>query len=168
MSIAEPSPLLAEADILRDGFRLAMRRLASGVAVVTCQLDDEWAGMSATSVTSLSMSPPSLVVCINRNARVRQALAPGRPFTVNLLDQAQGSISAAFGGEKSGPERFNVGRWRAGETGVPFLEDGLAIIDCRVDGTVEYGTHSIIIGRVDHVRLAGQAMPLIYFDGQYQ
>lgn len=153
---------------LRDGFRAAMRRLASSVAVVTCRRDGEWAGMAATSVTSLSMEPPSILVCVNRSASIRSAIIQGSPFTVNLLDREHAEVSMAFGGAKSGLARFDVGRWQAGEAGVPWLEDGVAAIDCVVDAEIEYGTHSIIIGQVRGARVSGEVTPLIYLNGQYQ
>lgn len=168
MSMAEPIQSDVEADAVRSGFRAAMRRLASSVAVVTCHRDGEWAGMAATSVTSLSMDPPSILVCVNRAASIRTAITQGSPFTVNLLDREHAPVSMAFGGAKAGAERFDVGRWQAGEAGVPWLEDGVASIDCVVDGEIEYGTHSIIIGLVRGARVSGEATPLIYLNGQYQ
>lgn len=168
MSMADPLPVADEPAALRDGFRAAMRRLASAVAVVTCHRDGEWAGMAATSVTSLSMDPPAILVCVNRSARIRGAIQKGSPFTVNLLDRRHESVSVAFGGAKSGAERFEVGDWQAGESGVPWLTDGVAVIDCVVDGEIEYGTHSIVIGLVRGARVSGEATPLIYLNGQYQ
>ena len=168
MSMAEPLTVETEAEAVRSGFRAAMRRLASSVAVVTCRRDGEWAGMAATSVTSLSMYPPSILVCVNRAAGIRSAVTQGSPFTVNLLDREHAAVSIAFGGGKPVAERFGVGRWIEGEDGVPWLEDGVASIDCIVDAEIEYGTHSIIIGRVRGARICGEATPLIYLDGHYQ
>lgn len=153
---------------LRDDFRAAMRRLASTVAVVTCRRDGEWAGMAATSVTSLSLDPPSLLVCVNRGAGIRSAVRHGSHFTVNLLDRQHAPVSVAFGGGVPVAERFGTGKWQASESGVPWLEDGVAAVECVVDGEVEYGSHSIIIGRVQGVRIGGEATPLIYLNGQYQ
>lgn len=165
MSIAEPAGAPGG---LRDDFRAAMRRVASTVAVVTCQRDGEWAGMAATSVTSLSLDPPSLLVCVNRGAGIRGSVRHGSAFTVNLLDRRHASVSVAFGGGVPVAERFGTGAWQASETGVPWLEDGLAAVECVVDGEIEYGSHSIIIGRVQSVRISGEATPLIYLDGRYQ
>jgi flavin reductase len=167
MSIAEAATPHGH-DALREDFRAAMRRLASTVAVVTCQRDGEWAGMAATSVTSLSLDPPSLRVCINRAAGLRSAIRPGCPFTVNLLDREHVPVSVAFGGAVRGADRFATGKWCAGEAGVPWLEDGAAAIDCVVVGEVEYGSHSIVIGRVRGARVSGEVSPLIYLNGQYQ
>ena len=161
MSMAEPLTVETEAEAVRSGFRAAMRRLASSVAVVTCRRDGEWAGMAATSVTSLSMDPPSILVCVNRAAGIRSAVTQGSPFTVNLLDREHAAVSIAFGGGKPVAERFGVGQWVEGE-------DGVASIDCIVDAEIEYGTHSIIIGRVRGARICGEATPLIYLDGHYQ
>lgn len=153
---------------VRDAFRGAMRRFASAVAVVTGTRDGEWVGMAATSVTSLSMEPSALLVCINRVARIRAALEQGAPFVVNLLDRRHEAISAAFGGAVSAGERFSLGSWTAGASGVPALDDAIAAIECLVDAEIEYGSHTIIVGRVQSVRLSEQATPLIYLDGQYQ
>lgn len=168
MSTAESAIGVQEQGDVREDFRAAMRRLASTVAVVTCQIEGEWAGMAATSVTSLSLDPPSLLVCVNRTAGIRGAIRQGNAFTVNLLERQHAPVSMAFGGAAPRLERFNQGKWRAGESGVPWLEDGLAAIDCLVDREVEYGTHSIIIGRVLAARVFGEVTPLIYLNGEYQ
>ena len=151
-----------------EDFRLAMRRMAAGVAIVTCSKGEEWLGLTATSVTSLSMDPPSLLVCVNRSASIRAALAPGVAFTVNLLDRRHTAVSDAFGGRVVAAERFGIGEWSPCDRGVPRLCDAIAAIRCEVEQEVEYGTHTIIIGRVLDTQLSDEPTPLVYVNGTYQ
>lgn len=170
MNATEIAPVAEEAghaDLDRD-FRQAMRRLASAVAVVATTRGDEWIGMAATSVTSLSMDPPSLLICVNRSASIHAALTHGATFSVNILHESHEPISAAFGGKAKGAERFATGDWRACSEGLPRLHDAVASIACAVDMSVDYGTHTIVIGKVRQTRLSTQEHPLIYVNGRYQ
>lgn len=152
---------------LSDAFKGAMRRLASGVAVIALQEEGRRYGMSATSVTSLSMTPPSLLVCISRSASLRPRLAHGTRFGINLLSEDQREVAEAFGGAAKGEDRFEKGSWSLSEGGAPALKDALAVIDCQVESLVEYGSHTIVIGKVARVGLGETADPLIYVNGTY-
>ncbi len=152
---------------LADHFRSAMRRLSAGVAVVCCADARGPVGLTATSVTSLSMDPPSLLVCINRTASLRNSLAINKPFSINLLGRQHAEISNAFGGAARGEDKFNFGDWETGISGVPILRDAIARVESVVDLEVEYGSHTIIVGRVTQCVAALTGDPLIYADGKY-
>ncbi|MBK6491102.1 MAG: flavin reductase family protein [Sphingomonadales bacterium] len=152
---------------LADHFRRAMRRLSAGVAVVCCADAQGPVGLTATSVTSLSMDPPSLLVCINRSASLRTSLAINMPFSINLLGRQHADISNAFGGAARGEDRFRFGDWETGISGVPILKDAIARIECVVDLEVEYGSHTIFVGRITRCISAITGDPLIYADGRY-
>lgn len=150
------------------GLKDAMRRLASAVAVVSARGRDGGAvGMAATSVTSLSMSPPSLLVCINRQTGIHASMFIGAKFNVNLLGNHHRDVAAAFGGQVARELRFGVGQWADDIQGLPALADAQAVVGCEVDRLVTYGTHTIVIGAVREVRVAGEVQPLIYQDGRY-
>ena len=159
---------MSAADAPHLDFRQAMRRLASAVAVVATARGEEWLGMTATSVTSLSMDPPSLLVCINRNATIHSAITPGVAFSINILHEGQSAVSAAFGGGAKGAERFRSGDWQANEAGTPVLLDAAAAIACVADASMDYGTHTIVIGKVRQTLLSPCEAPLIYVNGRYQ
>jgi flavin reductase (DIM6/NTAB) family NADH-FMN oxidoreductase RutF len=148
-------------------FRFAMRRLASAVGVVTALGEGARVGMTASSITSLTVNPAALLVCVNRSARLHACLGIGAPFCVNLLASAQREISAAFAGGLAGEARFANGVWTPDARGVSRLDDAQANISCAVDRVLAYGTHSIVIGRVEAVRIAGAVDPLIFQDGHY-
>lgn len=150
------------------GLKDAMRRLASAVAVVSARSRDGGAvGMAATSVTSLSMSPPSLLVCINRQTGIHASMFIGAKFNVNLLGNQHRDVASAFGGQVARELRFSVGDWADDIQGLPALADAQAVVGCEVDRLVTYGTHTIVVGAVREVRVAGEVQPLIYQDGRY-
>ncbi len=148
-----------------DGFRGAMRRMASSVSVITTVNGDAHHGMAATSVSSLSFSPPSLLVCINRNITMHDAVKMAGVFCVNILGETHGDVCDAFGGKLNGAERFTIGGWLDHDTGLRYLPDAAASIFCKLDATFEYGTHTICVGLVEKVILGEEGAPLLYREG---
>lgn len=146
--------------------KLALRRLASSVCVVTCRHDGRNYAMTATSVSALSMEPPSMLVCVNRSAAFHRALNRASDFAINVLCRAQIDISRLCSGGASPEGRFNVGDWDT-RAAAPLLIDGQAAIVCRKDKALDYGTHTVFMGRIVSVSMNGDVDPLIYLDGQY-
>lgn len=149
-------------------FRAAMRRLAASVSiVVACGEEGPPTGMAATSITSLTVDPPAVLVCVNRTASLHALLVPTAPLSINLLSRHQQDVSAAFGGGVPRERRFEIGKWRDNGYGLPMLEDAQANLRCVIDAMLAYGTHSIVIARVLDVSVSEQVAPLIYQDGSY-
>jgi flavin reductase (DIM6/NTAB) family NADH-FMN oxidoreductase RutF len=145
-----------------------MRRLAATVSVVTTLENGVRYGMTATSVVSVSMEPPSLLVGINRRASIHDPLLRRGRFCVNLLLNKHQLCSDAFAGKLTATERFDVGTWCQDDQELPFLADALANVFCMVDQTLQYGSHTIVIGRVLDARVAHPIEPLIHLDGTCQ
>lgn len=154
-------------DDLPVAFRAAMRRLAASVAVVVAQGDDGPVGIAATSVTSLTVDPPAVLVCVNRATSLHALLTPTAPLSVNLLSRDQQAVSAAFGGGVPREQRFTVGQWEPGPNGLPRLAGAQATLGCVIDTMLAYGTHSIVIARVLDCAVSDAVAPLIYQDGGY-
>ena len=153
---------------LAQGMRQAMRRLAASVVIVSAREGDTRYAMVASAVTSLSMEPPSLLVCVNRTATMYPYLAVGKDFCINILSQAHEDLSKLCSGAEKGEARFAVGDWREDpDTKTPFLGDAQASLICAIDAIHHYGTHAIVIGKVKRVHLHGDIYPLIYVDGKY-
>ncbi|MFO1256633.1 MAG: flavin reductase family protein [Sphingomonadaceae bacterium] len=148
-------------------FKSAMRRLAASVSVVVARGDNGPVGMAATSITSLTVDPPAVLVCVNRATSIHASLNPTAPLSVNLLSSHQADVSAAFGGGKPHSERFSVGNWQIASNGLPRLEEAQANLSCVIDTMLAYGTHSIVIARVLEARVSDTVAPLIYQDGAY-
>lgn len=123
--------------------------------------------MAATSITSLTVDPPAVLVCVNRSTGLHALLEPTAPLSVNLLSKHQQDVSAAFGGQVPREERFKVGDWREGRSGLPVLDGAQANLHCVIDAMLAYGTHSIVIARVLEVQVSDTVAPLIYQDGTY-
>jgi flavin reductase (DIM6/NTAB) family NADH-FMN oxidoreductase RutF len=153
---------------LIQGMRQAMRRLAASVVVVTARDGETRYAMAASAVTSLSMDPPSILVCVNKSTSIYPVLMQGGHFCINILSAAHEELSIAASGAQKGEGRFAIGDWRDDpDTRTPFLGDAQASLICAIDGTHHYGTHGIFIGKVKRVHLHGDVYPLIYVDGRY-
>lgn len=150
-----------------DGFRDAMRRLAGSVTVVTVAHQGERHGTTATAVTSLSMEPPSLLVCFNRDSRLHTLLSAADSFCVNILHTDNVEISRLFSSPITSAERFASGGWQSDDSSPPYLVDAQSSIQCAKDQQIDYGSHTIFIGRVLKVRNREQVSPLIYSNGGY-
>jgi flavin reductase (DIM6/NTAB) family NADH-FMN oxidoreductase RutF len=158
----------AISDELMGGMKQAMRRLAASVVVVTARDGDTRYAMAASACTSLSMDPPSIVLCVNKTASIYPILNHGKDFCINVLSGAHEALSIACSGAAKGEARFDVGDWRNdADTNTPYLGDAQASLICAVDDIHHYGTHGIFVGRVKRVHLHGDVHPLIYIDGRY-
>jgi flavin reductase (DIM6/NTAB) family NADH-FMN oxidoreductase RutF len=148
-------------------FKSAMRRLAASVSIVVARGDEGPVGMAATSITSLTVDPPAILVCVNRSTSLHALLVPTAPLSVNLLSRDQKHVSVAFGGGTPREERFTIGDWQEGANGLPTLANAQANLDCVIDTLLAYGTHSIVIARVLNANVSEAVAPLIYQDGGY-
>jgi flavin reductase (DIM6/NTAB) family NADH-FMN oxidoreductase RutF len=161
-----PDVVRAPDELLAGRTRLALRRLASAVAVVSCRHGEARHAMTATAVNALSMHPPSMIVCVNRTTSFYSAVSSAQEFGINILHRSQIEISIGCGGTAQGEDRFGSGIW-AERAGVPILTDAQANIVCSREAKLDYGSHAIFIGRVTSVDIHGDVDPLIYVDGRY-
>jgi len=156
-------------DNLSAGLKAGMRRLAASVCVVSlCDQQGQRQVMTATAVTSVSDSPPALLVCINKEASVFSAVQNGGDFCVSILNQGQKDISALCAGLTDEQDRFSQGNWQDNDQGLPYLAEAEANFFCHNDKLIDYGSHLIAIGKLYAVRTAeGDVAPLLYADGSY-
>jgi flavin reductase (DIM6/NTAB) family NADH-FMN oxidoreductase RutF len=156
-------------EVASDDFRGAMRHLAGGVSVITAGRGKDITGMTVTSVSSLSVDPPSLVVSINRASSSWPLLKRHGFFGVNILTADQLEVAERFTGKGGlkGAERFAGASWTTAASGVPLLVGALAAIDCEAEDIVERHSHAVVIGRVLDLRLSSRTAALAYWQGQY-
>jgi flavin reductase (DIM6/NTAB) family NADH-FMN oxidoreductase RutF len=150
-------------------FRGAMRQLTGGVSVITVGRGRDISGMTVTSVSSLSVDPPTLIVSINRAASSWPLLKRYGFFGVNILTSDQIDIAERFAGKDGlkGAERFAGAEWTTRASGVPLLVGALAAIVCEVEEIVERHSHAIVVGRVLDLQLSTRTAALAYWQGQY-
>ena len=152
---------------VHQAFRLAMRRFASTVTVITAADHERKHGMTATAVSSLSMDPPSILICVNQATLMNDVLHRARRFCVNVLHHHQSLISVAFSGGEPSHQRFNIGEWSQSPDGTPYLVHAQANLFCLKVAAIPFGTHTILIGQVEDVDLDASAVPLVYHDAGY-
>ncbi|GAN54319.1 flavin reductase family protein [Tanticharoenia sakaeratensis] len=150
-------------------FREAMSLLASAVTIVTTDGPNGRHGFTVSAVSSVSDSPPTLLVCVNRNASSHPHLLAHGKLAVNVLSSAHDALSGVFASSKFDMEtRFASGRWTVGETGLPILEDALATLECRVTETADVGSHTVIFAEVEQIVVPGHdARGLVWFRRGY-
>ncbi len=151
-----------------DDFKQAMQLWASGVTVVTTHSKKlGLQGMTVTAFSSVSVTPPQVLVCINESADTGEGIQESQCFAVNVLNSTQQDVSNQFSGGSSQQQRFENTPWTAGITGAPILDSSLMSMECKVIEKIHAGTHWIIIGEVqDSVYREGE--PLLYYRGAYQ
>lgn len=148
-------------------FRSGMSRLGSTVNVVTTRHNGKRYGFTASAVCSVSDTPATLLVCINRASSCFHAFENARRFCVNTLMPGQEDISKAFGGKTQVGDRFALGDWREGLTGVPVLANASVSFECELTNAVDEATHRIIFGRVIDIRESEEQTTLLYCMRRY-
>ncbi len=143
--------------------RKIMGSFATGVTVITTDSEPP-TGLTANSVTSLSLDPPLILFAVEKKAGSLAAFNETRRFAVSILTTAQQDISNRFA--TPGPKDFSGLSIKTAETGAPILADALAWADCRVTDVLPGGDHDIFVGEV----VAGDVSdgdPLLYYSGKY-
>ena len=152
-----------------DHFRMAMREFATGVCLITTA-GVERAGCTATAVSSLSLTPPALIVCLDRANSTFVRLKSEGVFAVNVLAAGHEALAGRFAGRDGvkGAARFDMGDWMELVTGAPVLADALAAMDCRVEEIIDRHTHAIVIGAVQAVRLGEHRPALAHWRSRFE
>lgn len=148
-------------------FRDTMGSFTTGVCVLGAKRRDGVSvGMTVNSFTSVSLSPPLILVCLgSESPRSRALIDPGR-FSISMLAHDQRDIAGKLA--QPGEGLMPQAGWRAGENGSPVLDGAAAIVECDVDTIHTTGDHMIVIGRVTHVHADPGREPLVYFRGGYR
>ncbi|MFP8961430.1 flavin reductase family protein [Streptomyces nanhaiensis] len=151
-----------------DSFRALMSGHPSGVAVVTT-IDARGVprGLTCTSVCSVGLEPPSLLVCLDNRSGTLRALSESGVFAVNLLHTRGRGAAQTFA--TAGPDRFSEVAWEPTERhAVPRLtDDARAVAECRVLHTLPAGDHTVVVGAVEDVVFRPRARPLLYGERRY-
>ncbi|HEU4722872.1 MAG TPA: flavin reductase family protein [Gemmatimonadaceae bacterium] len=149
-----------------DAFRSVLGRFASGITVVTTRdAEQRDVGMTVSAFCSVSLKPPLVQICVDREASLFAALAASTRYGVSILAAEQEALSRRFATADSA-RRFDGIGYRRGESGVVLLEDALAHLECRIVASHEAGDHTMFIGEVESAS-ARSARPLLYYRGGY-
>ena len=148
-------------------FRDAMSLLTSAVSVVTTAGMADRHGFTASAVCSVTDTPPTLLVCMNKASRSHAHFVDNKILTVNVLGVQHEHISNVFASKMTSEERFKHGVWIELETGAPVLEDALVNFDCEIDDIQEVGTHTVFMCRIVAIQQGQHEQSLVYFNRAY-
>jgi flavin-dependent trigonelline monooxygenase, reductase component len=146
-------------------FKHAMRHVPTGVTVVTTFKEGEPRGITVNAFASVSLEPPSLLICINREARSYLFISSSKVFCVNVLAGDQRALAVHFSG-KVRERQFDEVGYTIDATGAPVLDGAIAHFDCELADEYQFGSHSILIGHVLSCS-ARAGSPLGYFNGGF-
>ncbi len=147
-------------------FRRVLGHWATGVAIVaTRSAAGDPVGLTANALSSLSLNPPLVLICVDKTSDSHEHFRVTRAFSVNMLPVSAERVARRFAGDDAA-SKFEGVDWEERVTGAPVLSDALAWIDCRIVGEHEGGDHTIFVGEV----AAGDARegaPLLFYRGGY-
>lgn len=150
-------------------FREAMTRLGAAVNVITSDGPAGRLGFTASAVCSVSDSPPTLLVCMNRSSAQNEPMKTNGVMCVNSLSSGQGEVSQLFAGIGHVPtaDRFGQANWTTLVTTSPVLVDSVVSFDCTISTTIEVATHTILVGEVTAIQFGNSDGGLMYFGRSY-
>jgi flavin reductase len=169
-SSPDPSDLPVPAPVDTDAFRRAAGHFATGVTVVTARVDGTDHAMTASAFTSVSLDPVLVLVCVDKEARFRDAVLESGEWGVSVLSVA-GRQAAEWFATKGRPlvgqlDRFPHHRGRA--TDVALLDGAVAWLEVRSTAVYDGGDHDIVVGEVIDVAIGDRdAAALVYHRGAY-
>lgn len=151
------------------GYRQIIGHFATGVTVITTSVNGWLHGMTANAVTSVSLNPLLLLICVDKSARAHQEIDAAGRFGVNILSADQEHVSRTFA-EKRRPEEGSLAGldYHLGAHGTPVIDGSLAYMECEITDRCEGGDHTIFIGKVLEGAVTGDAHPLLFFRGGYR
>jgi flavin reductase len=163
MNGCDRAVLPAVAPITREAFRDGMARLAAAVNIITSTGREGWCGFTASAVCSVTDSPPTLLVCINKTSRSHPTICASKVLAVNTVAGPHQDLSMRFSGAGEMAGRFAGADWSTAVTGAPLLAGATVSFDCRVVQVAEIGTHDVFFCEVLAVQQGAEAEGLVYF-----
>ncbi len=154
-----------DAMVDENRFRDVMSRLVTGVALVTSRLDGSVHGLTVNAVSSVSLNPPLVLVCLDRSGNSHDPVIASGSFAVSVLASDQEEMAHRFA-RGTHRERFKGVAFRDSSSGSPVLPDALAWLDCAIRAVHPAGDHSIVVGEVLGCG-AGEGDPLVFFRSEY-
>ncbi len=161
------APLTIEHDLAdQKAYRDAISRLASGVAIVAAGQGHDIAASTVTSLSSLSIEPPAVMLALMRNSRTLAAIRRDRVFGIDILSAGQEAVADAMAG-RLGEKSFDAD-WLPGSAGAPpRLRRSLAHLSCVLAEVHDWTSHAILVAHVTSVEHDADAQPLLHWNRRY-
>ncbi len=150
-----------------ESFKQALASWASGVTIITSRHADHVHGMTVSAFCSVSLSPPLVMVCLDKASNTLELVEAAKVFSVNVLAQGQEELSYRFASKEYEDVRFEGLDCEPGVNGCPHIPGAVSTMDCRVVDTLDAGDHVIYIGEVDAAQFS-ERPPLVYLRAAYR
>ena len=135
-----------------EEFKVAMRQYSYSVSIISnTSSNGENNAITISSFTSVSLDPPSILVCINKKSSIHESLKVNSIFCINLLSEKQLKIAKLCSDPSKISNRFENDEWEG--TNPPKLSKSIVHLVCSVDKVIDYKTHSIIIGIIKNSKV---------------
>lgn len=148
-----------------QAFKDTLKLFASGITIVTATLDRARFGMTCTSFASVSLEPPLVIVCLERDSYTLAAVSGASCFAVSILGAEQEEVARSFA--RPGDKPFDEFPNHPAPNGAPLIEGAIGWLACEVESNVVSGDHNIVVGRVEDCGDA-EGHPILYFDRGYR
>lgn len=151
-------------------FRNAMAHMSAAVNIITTDGEAGRCGITATAVCSVTDTPPTVMVCVNRNSAMNAVFKANGKLCVNVLTGDQEEAAKHFAGMTgvAMEERFALDPWNTGSQGVPVLDGALANLQGRIVESQEIGTHSVLLVELDDIQVRDEGDSLVYFSRAFR
>jgi flavin reductase (DIM6/NTAB) family NADH-FMN oxidoreductase RutF len=147
-----------------DTFRDVISNLITAVSIISTQRGDERLGVTASSVTSLSLSPASILVCLNQRLAIADVISETGVFAVNILGEEHGHLATQF--SQNHEDKFRGTNLTTGDLGNPVLSDALAHLECRLVERKDFASHAIFIAQIESASYR-DGSPLAYWRSSF-
>jgi flavin reductase (DIM6/NTAB) family NADH-FMN oxidoreductase RutF len=150
-------------------FRTTMSQWASGVTIVTSISNGTRVGITASSLSSVSLEPPRILICVAKRLFTHQVILDSKVFAVNILSADQQEWGMRFAGmlSEDGDRFFDIETFTA-ETGSPLLPGVLGWLDCELSDVYDQGDHSILVGHVLAANASEAHTPVLYYHREWR
>ncbi|MGQ3675006.1 flavin reductase family protein [Xanthobacter sp. TB0139] len=150
-------------------YRMATRKLAGAVSVLTFEPGEGHMGVPVVSVAPLSLHPPMLLCIVRQSARLSGWVETGQAFAINVLRAHHQALATQLAADHGAEIRLSPSvAWTRLDTGAPVLADALVSFDCVLDEVMARRDHLILLGRVVATRLTEGDGPLLQWGGGYR
>ncbi|MDE1821845.1 MAG: flavin reductase [Euryarchaeota archaeon] len=144
-----------------------MGRFATGVTVVTAHHRGVDAGMTVNAFVSVTLEPPTVLICLNRRADTTPVVEASGKFAITILSARERHLSELFASRAPSHEKFQGVPLHRGTLGPPLLDGGLGSLECEVVHRVEHGSHVLFFGQVVALETGGEELPLVFWKSEY-
>lgn len=152
-----------------EQYRKVLSKFATGVTIITLKNAEDVHGLTVNAFCSVSLEPPLILICIQKNGVSHSALSHCEHFVVNILSANQSELADRFADSNlSSAERFLAAAYRTSRFGVPILNDTLGYLECRIVNEIDAGDHTIFLGEVEQAEVCEvSAGPLLFYESRY-